>query len=77
MVSARWQDTEGLFRVGKDFLFAENGKEMRSRLNSLLTDLTLVNQVVENGLETIRNKHTCGHRVDQLLGILDALNCEE
>jgi spore maturation protein CgeB len=77
MVSARWQDTEGLFRVGEDFLFAENGKEMRAKLDSLLTNPSLANEVVENGLQTILNKHSCGHRVDQLLEILDALNCEE
>jgi spore maturation protein CgeB len=77
MVSARWQDTECLFRAGEDFLFAENGKEMRARLDSLLTKPGLAKEVVDNGLQTIRNKHTCGHRVDQLLEILDALNCEE
>jgi spore maturation protein CgeB len=77
MVSAPWQDTEGLFRAGKDFLFAENGKEMTARLDSLLAVPSLAREVVENGLQTIRNKHTCGHRVDQLLEILDALNCEE
>jgi spore maturation protein CgeB len=77
MVSAHWQDTEGLFRVGEDFLFAENGKEMRAGLNLLLTNPGVANEVVENGFQTIRNKHTCGQRVDQLLGIFDALNCEK
>jgi spore maturation protein CgeB len=77
MVSARWQDTEGLFRAGKDFLVAESGKEMTARLDSLLTRPRLAKDVVENGLQTIRNKHTCGHRVDQLLEILDEISREE
>jgi spore maturation protein CgeB len=77
MVSARWQDTEGLFRAGKDFLVAGSGKEMTASLDSLLTKPSLAKEVAENGLQTIRNEHTCGHRVDRLLQILDALNREE
>jgi len=69
--------TEGLFRAGKDFLFAEDGKEMTARLDSLLTRPSLAKEVVANGLQTIRNKHTCAQRVDQLLEILDEINREE
>jgi spore maturation protein CgeB len=77
MGSANWQDTEGLFRAGKDFLVAESGKEMTASLNSLLTKPALTEAVVENGLQTIRSKHTCGHRVDQLLEVVDELNRAE
>jgi spore maturation protein CgeB len=76
MVSAQWQDTEGLFRAGKDFLFADDGKQMTARLDSLLTGPSLAKEIVANGLQTIRNKHTCAHRVDQLLEILDEMNRE-
>jgi spore maturation protein CgeB len=76
MVSARWHDTEGLFRAGQDFLVAGSGEEMRASLDSLLTRPSLAKEVIENGLQTIRDKHTCGHRVDQLLEILDELKRE-
>jgi spore maturation protein CgeB len=76
MVSAPWQDTDGLFRGGNDLLFAQSGREMTNRLDALLSGPSLANDIARNGLETIQNKHTCGHRVDQLFEILDALDCE-
>ena len=69
LVSAPWPDTEGLFRVGQDFLMAQNGKEMQSHLYNVLNDAALARGLCESGLETIRRRHTCGHRVDELLGI--------
>jgi spore maturation protein CgeB len=74
MVSASWQDTDGLFRAGKDLLFAESGEEMTSSLNALLREPSLAEDIARNGLETIRNKHTCGHRIDELFEILNTLH---
>jgi spore maturation protein CgeB len=74
MVSAPWQDTEGLFRVGEDLLFAENGKEMTSRLDAVLTGSDLARGLAQKGLETIRDHHTCAHRVDELFNIVDSLD---
>jgi spore maturation protein CgeB len=70
LLSAPWNDAEGLFRPGKDFLFAGNGKEMEGLLRDILGDPSLGHALADNGLETIRARHTCRHRVDQLLGIL-------
>ena len=69
LISAPWSDTEGLFRAGQDFLMAQNGREMQSHLYNVLNDGALARSLCESGLETIRQRHTCGHRVDQLLGI--------
>jgi spore maturation protein CgeB len=69
LVSAPWPDTENLFRVGQDFLMAHNGEEMQSYLHNVLNDPALARSLCESGLETIRKRHTCGHRVDELLGI--------
>ncbi len=69
LVSAPWQDTENLFRVGQDFLMARNGDEMQARLREVIEDPELRSELARNGLETIRTRHTCGHRVDELLGI--------
>ncbi len=69
LVSAPWQDTEGLFRVGQDFLMARNGSEMQQHLQNVINDPSLAQSLSKSGLETIRDRHTCGHRVDELLGI--------
>jgi len=73
LVSAPWDDAEGLFTPGKDFLVARDGEEMRAQLRSLLADEGLAGAVATHGLETIRRRHTCAHRVDELLGIHDEL----
>jgi spore maturation protein CgeB len=69
LVSAPWQDTEKLFRPGEDFLFARNGDEMKQHLRRLLADPAYATQVALKGLQTIRARHTCAHRVDELLNI--------
>jgi spore maturation protein CgeB len=74
LISAPWQDTEGLFRVGQDFLMARNGSEMQNHLRDVLNDLSLAQSLAWNGLETIRKRHTCAHRVDELFTIYDAIN---
>jgi len=73
LVSAPWQDTEGLFRIGQDFLMARNGREMETHLGNVLNDSALAGELVRNGLETIRSRHTCSHRVDELLEIYGAI----
>lgn len=80
LVSAPWQDTEGLFRIGKDFLMAGNGDEMQRHLKSVLEDLPFAAELARNGLETIRKRHTCTHRVNELLAIYETMqpaNLEE
>ncbi len=73
LVSAPWQDSEGLFRVGEDFLMAQNGKEMESLLRDVLEDSSLAASLARKGLETIRNRHTCGHRVNELLNLYETI----
>jgi len=73
LVSAPWRDTEGLFRVGRDFLKAGNGHEMEAHLKNVLNDPALAGELIRSGLETIRTRHTCAHRVDQLLAICGSL----
>jgi len=70
LVCAPWQDTEGLFRPGEDFLLVRTGAEMTERLRDVLNDSALAAGLARSGLETIRARHTCAHRVDQLLDIL-------
>jgi spore maturation protein CgeB len=73
LICAPWDDAEGLFRPGTDFLLARDGAEMQARLHEVLHDTALARSLAEAGLATIRARHTCRHRVDELLGILEHL----
>lgn len=71
LICAPWQDTEGLFRFGEDFRMAANGEEMREQMRRLLDDPDLAAAQAERGLERIRERHTCAHRVQELLAIIE------
>jgi spore maturation protein CgeB len=73
LVSAPWRDTEGLFKPGTDFLVARNGGEMDRHLRDVLHDPALAAALARHGLGTIAARHTCGHRVDELLEIVARL----
>jgi spore maturation protein CgeB len=70
LISAPWDDCESLFRPGEDFLFARDGDEMSRHLRNVLSDGGLAASLISSGLECILSRHTCRHRVDELLGIL-------
>jgi len=74
LVSAPWRDTERLFTPGRDFLVARDGAEMRRHLAALDAEPALCAALAAHGLGTIRARHTCAHRVNELLGILDQLD---
>ena len=69
LVSAPWEDGEGLFRPGVDFLVARDGDEMRAHLREILHDPQRAEALRSAGLETIHARHTCAHRVDELEAI--------
>jgi spore maturation protein CgeB len=73
LVSAPWDDAEHLFTPGKDFLVARTGDEMKSYLHDLLHDPSLAEEITTHGLDTIRARHTCAHRVDELMAICEEL----
>jgi spore maturation protein CgeB len=75
LICSPWEDTEGLFRPGRDFLIAENGREMVSLLHEVLNDPDLAHSLAASGLETVRTRHTCAHRVDRLLEICREIGC--
>ncbi|MCW6507180.1 CgeB family protein [Lichenifustis flavocetrariae] len=74
LVSAPWSDREGLFTIGADFLMAQDGAAMADCLRAVRDDRDLRRALIENGLATIKARHTCAHRVDELLTILSALD---
>lgn len=74
LVSAFWHDSEGLFTPGHDFLVADNGREMRQHLRDVLNDPELALELADHGRRTILERHTCAHRIDELLAIIDELS---
>jgi len=74
LLCAPWQDSEHLFRPGTDYLVAKDGEAMAEALREVVNDPALRRSLVDHGLETIRARHTCAHRADELLGIVARLN---
>jgi spore maturation protein CgeB len=68
LICSPWEDAEGLFRPG-DYLVARSGREMTRRMRELLHEPGLARRQAERGLETILSRHTCGHRLDELLRV--------
>jgi spore maturation protein CgeB len=73
LVCAPWNDAEGLFTAGKDYLVANNGEEMKAQLQLLVNDPEAARVLAEHGRRTIESRHTCAHRVDELMKIYAAL----
>ena len=73
LLSAPWDDCEHLFTTGQDFVMCRSGGEMQQQLTALQADPARRAALVTQGLATIRARHTCAHRVDELLAILATL----
>jgi spore maturation protein CgeB len=76
LVCSRWDDVEGLFTPGDDYLVASNGEEMRTLIELVLSDRDLARHLAQHGRRTILERHTCGHRVEELLAIAAELGVD-
>jgi spore maturation protein CgeB len=76
LICAPWDDAEKLFTPGKDFLTANDGAQMRRQLTLLLHEPEARRRLAAQGHHTILSRHTCAHRVDELLEVLAELNNE-
>lgn len=74
LVCSPWNDTEGLFRPGQDYICASNSSAMSAELRRLLRDDAARTQLAKNGFETVCKRHTCAHRAQELLEICNELN---
>ena len=72
LVSTPWRDSEGLFRPG-DYTVVETPDEMVEALRRIVRDPAAAAEQAERGLATIRDRHTCDHRAEQLMEIVDGL----
>jgi spore maturation protein CgeB len=73
LVCSPWIDAENLFRPGQDYMVVSNGKEMTAELRHLLRDPKARHQLAENGLQTVRERHTCAHRARELVSIYEEI----
>lgn len=73
LLCAPWQDTEGLFAPGLDYLQAGSPAEMERLMRRLIGDADLRTALAAHGLATIRARHSCAHRAAELLAIADGL----
>ncbi|WP_419730281.1 CgeB family protein [Lichenicola sp.] len=73
LLSAPWDDAEGLFTPGEDYLAARDGADMTRLLRDVANDAGLREALAQRGLETIRARHSCAHRAAELLAIVATL----
>jgi spore maturation protein CgeB len=72
IVSAPWEDCEMLLPADS-YLRARNGKQMTEALHALLTDEGFASRTAAAGLNAIATRHTCRHRVEELLTLVSEL----
>jgi len=70
LVCSPWHDSEHLFSPGQDYLIANDGEEMKAHMRMLLEKPARGLELAEHARQTILSRHTCRHRVDQLLDIV-------
>ena len=73
LLCSPWDDEEKLFSPGQDYLVTRDGKHMQSELKNLLCDDAARRQLSQNGVKTIRERHTCAHRAEQLISIYEEI----
>ncbi len=69
LICSPWDDAEHLFKPGEDYLIAHNRQQMTRHIKEILTEPELAAYLARSGLERIAERHTCAHRVDELLHI--------
>jgi spore maturation protein CgeB len=75
LVSAPWPDSEGLFTPG-DFATVSSGTDMARMLRTLLDNSQQRHALAARGLKTVLARHTCAHRVDELLTVCRQLGLD-
>lgn len=76
LVCAPWDDAENLFHDSQDYLTARDGREMTEALQKILQDPQTSRRLSRHGLETIQKHHTCRHRVNELMEIIDEIRAD-
>lgn len=74
LLPAPWNDPENLFRPRTEVLLVPDGEAMTHALRDLLADPARAAELARNGLDTMRSRHTCRHRVTELFDTLGRLH---
>jgi spore maturation protein CgeB len=74
LISSPWEDCEHLFTPGQDYLVASTGEEMKNHLRHLLDNPEAARRLAAHGHRTLLSRHTCAHRVDELMDIVAELS---
>jgi spore maturation protein CgeB len=77
LVSCWWDDREALFTAGSDFLMVRTPAEMTQALRDVLSDPDLAAALSAHGRRTVLARHTCAHRVDELLTIVAGIRGDQ
>lgn len=72
LICSPWRDEERLFPHDA-YLSVSDEYEMYAALSLVLQDDATRYELVATGLRAIEARHTCAHRVRQLLGIVEEL----
>ena len=75
LVCSPWPDNENLFKPG-DYATAATGSEMGRTLRHLLDRSDERHSMAARGLRSILARHTCSHRVDDLLALCKQLGLD-
>jgi spore maturation protein CgeB len=65
-----------MFNPGVDVLVGRDGCEIERHLVALQRDAEFARFVGANGYQTVVSRHTCGHRVQELLAICHELGAD-
>lgn len=76
LISAPWNDSDRLFTPGADFLFARDSLEMETTMQCLIDHPRMAEKMAAQGRATIIARHTCAHRIDQLMEICSELEID-
>lgn len=74
LLCAPWQDEEGLFTPGEDFLILQGKEAMVAACKQLLRHPEQRNRLGQQGRATVLARHTCAHRARELEAICQDLD---
>jgi spore maturation protein CgeB len=77
VVTAPWDECEQMFTPDVDLLVAHDGSDMERRMVALHSDPEFARFIGANGYQTVVSRHTCEHRVQDLLAICHELGAAE
>ncbi|ETR79245.1 hypothetical protein X566_01160 [Afipia sp. P52-10] len=72
LISAPWRDDEQMFPDGA-YLRVSDRHAMREAMSAVLADRDLAASLRQTGLAAIHARHTCRHRVNELMSMIRAI----